>query len=465
MKKLRLGFVPLHRYPFDEDWAVEMRRRCLEALRDIKDIEVIVPGSGLVHNGLVRDDGSAQATIDLFAQRNVQGILIGTMTFGDEIAAITIAKALDLPVMAFGTKEGPFTADGGRLSDSFCGTLSVTSGLYRHKLPYRFLGIIWPEEPEFAEGILAFARACAAVEGFFGARIALAGLRPERFETCAYNGVAMSHSFGQRVLPIPLPELFAKATDWPSDDHRLQAALAQMQKEADCSACRADKLLVMARLELAIKDYFVSRDLDAMAAACWNDVQESLGICACSTFGRLTSQGMLMACEADVYGALTMLAQYCAAQRQTAPHFIDWTIQHQHNENTFLAWHCGNAPACLAATPGDVVIREQAIMSQVVGADKAQGAVEFQLAPGVVTISRLVEYEGRFKMLITNGEIIESSDRLRGSWAWVRVPDLKLLYRVLVEEGFVHHASMIHGDYSEALEMFCEFAGIDVVRV
>ncbi len=68
-------------------------------------------------------------------------------------------------------------------------------------------------------------------------------------------------------------------------------------------------------------------------------------------------------------------------------------------------------------------------------------------------------------MLITNGEIIESSDRLRGSWAWVRVPDLKLLYRVLAEEGFTHHASMIHGDYCAALEMFCEFAGIDVVRV
>ena len=49
------------------------------------------------------------------------------MTFGDEISAVSVAEALDVPVLVFGTREGPFTADGGRRSDSFCGTLSVTS--------------------------------------------------------------------------------------------------------------------------------------------------------------------------------------------------------------------------------------------------------------------------------------------------------------------------------------------------
>jgi len=33
MEPLRIGFVPAHREPFDEDWAVEMRRRCLDELR------------------------------------------------------------------------------------------------------------------------------------------------------------------------------------------------------------------------------------------------------------------------------------------------------------------------------------------------------------------------------------------------------------------------------------------------
>ena len=240
MEKLRLGFVPLHRYPFDEDWAVSMRHRCLAAFAGLEGVEIVAPGLSLMHNGLVRDDGSAEATIDLFAQKDVQGIILGAMTFGDEIAAITIAEALELPVLVFATKEGPFTADGKRLSDSFCGTLSVTSGLYRHHIPFSFCGVVWPEEEEFLAHVATFAQACAGIRAFSGARIGQAGLRPERFETCTANELAVSDAFGQRLLPIPLPELFARAEEWPADDHRLQAVLLQMQRQADCSACAAE---------------------------------------------------------------------------------------------------------------------------------------------------------------------------------------------------------------------------------
>ena len=32
--KIRLGFVPIHRYPYDEDGAVRMRKRCLDATQE-----------------------------------------------------------------------------------------------------------------------------------------------------------------------------------------------------------------------------------------------------------------------------------------------------------------------------------------------------------------------------------------------------------------------------------------------
>jgi len=95
----------------------------------------------------------------------------------------------------------------------------------------------------------------------------------------------------------------------------------------------------------------------------------------------------------------------------------------------------------------------------------SQGTVEFQLKPGVVTFNRLVEYDGVFKMLITTGEIIPSEQELRGSWSWVQVDDLDFLYRVLVEEGFIHHASMIHGDFTLPIVDFCDFAGIEPVII
>jgi L-fucose isomerase-like protein len=76
-----------------------------------------------------------------------------------------------------------------------------------------------------------------------------------------------------------------------------------------------------------------------------------------------------------------------------------------------------------------------------------------------------VEYDGLFKMLITTGEILPTDEERRGSWSWVQVDDLDYLYRVLVEEGFTHHASMIHGDYVIPIADFCRFAGIEAVVV
>ena len=60
---------------------------------------------------------------------------------------------------------------------------------------------------------------------------------------------------------------------------------------------------------------------------------------------------------------------------------------------------------------------------------------------------------------------MESHQSLRGSWSWVRVEDLDKLYRTLVEEGFTHHASMIHGDYVKPIADACKFLGIETVIV
>jgi L-fucose isomerase-like protein len=68
-------------------------------------------------------------------------------------------------------------------------------------------------------------------------------------------------------------------------------------------------------------------------------------------------------------------------------------------------------------------------------------------------------------MLIARGEIIPSNETLAGTWAWVRVPDHDRLYRTLVEEGFIHHASMIHGDQLSALQEACRFLDVRPVVV
>src|SRR4030042_6070178 len=147
MEPIKIGFVPAHREPFDENWAAHMRQRCLGAFPASPLLEIIVPDKRLTKGGCVRDDNEAEKVVELFREKGIDGLIIGTMTFGDEVSALSVASAFRKhPILLFGAKEGPFTADGNRRSDSFCGTLSISSGLHRRQIPFLFAGIVFPQE-------------------------------------------------------------------------------------------------------------------------------------------------------------------------------------------------------------------------------------------------------------------------------------------------------------------------------
>ena len=464
---LRIAFVPSHREPFSEKWAIDMRKRALKALESMSkenNLEIVVPEESLTPKGLVRDDSDAEKVIELFKTKDLSGILIGTMTFGDEISAVTIAEKIrELPILLFGTKEGAFTEDGNRRSDSFCGTLSVASGLYRRGIPFSFLGICFPEEDMFSQGIKDFVRTCAAVKGFIGAKIGQVGPRPEEFETCAINEFPMIEQFAQRIVPISLVDIFHAAEK--VGEQEVSQITEKIKQRANCEGIREGSIGKAARLELALKDFVKQKNLAGLAVQCWDAMQKIYGISSCLTMGRLTEQGIMTACEVDIHGTLAMLVQYLASRKETVPHFIDWTIEHQSKKNVFLAWHCGNAPQVLAAKDSPVCLRAHSILGPAIGLEKSEGTAEFRLKPGAVTLTRIVEYDGQFKMLITKGTILASKDKLRGSGCWVEVPDLNRLYRTLIEEGFTHHASMIHGDINSSLIEFCRFTGIEPIVV
>jgi L-fucose isomerase-like protein len=463
--EVKIGFVPAHREPFDENWAVEMRSRCLKTFSKIKGLKAIVPEKETV-NGLVRDDADAEKTIKLFKEASIDGIIIGTMTFGDEVSALAIASAFsDKPILLFGTKEGPFKPDGGRRSDSFCGTLSVSSGLHRRNIKFLFAGIVFPEEKEFLQDVSDFVRVCSIVKGFIGAQVGLVGPRPERFETCIFSEDAMIKAFKQRLVPLSLADIIHQANLLDDNAAKVQKVTQEMKKEIALSGTSEKTIKKLAKLELTLEKFAEEKSLSGMGVQCWTAMQQVYGVSPCYCMGRLTDRGIMCSCEVDIYGSLTMLIQHLASMKATPPHFIDWTIKHQEKENVFLSWHCGNAPPSLVCQGCLATLQSHSILGEMLGLEKSVGTAEFQLKPGLVTICRLVEYNGQFKMLVTKGKVETADQNLRGSWCWVKVQSLDNLYRTLVEKGFIHHASIIHGDYVKPIVDACKFLGIETVTV
>jgi len=462
---LKIGFVPSHRVPFDMEWAKDMRGRTIKSIKDNLDIELIYPDEGLTSKGLVSSEQDAKKTIDLFRKKEIDALLIGTMTFGEELPNLLIAEAFShLPLQLFGTKEGPFTADGNRRSDSFCGTISTAAGLTRRKIRFDFSGIFFPEEKQFIASVGRFSRAALAYKNFMGAKIGIVGPRPAPFETCAINEVNLIEGFKQKVVPITLLKLYSDMKQ--NRQIKEVASIGQdIEKSYDCSRVNKKTIVRLAKLEYFLEKYAKQNSLIGLGIQCWTAMQQQIGVSPCLAMGRLTDRGIMCACEVDVHGVLTMAMQYNLCAKKEVPHFIDWTIAHQEKKDTFFAWHCGNAPVSLCRQGTKPLIESHSVLGQMLGKEKSGGTAEFELKDGQVTICRLAEVGGQFKMLVTSGKTVGDRRKLRGSWKWVKVDNLELLYRTIIEQGFIHHASMIFGNQRKEVKLFCKFAGIEVVEV
>jgi len=477
--KVKIGFVPSFRFRCSP-WCEKMRDDSMAAFDGIDGLEVVAlqpssdgsldPERGYTPHGMVSKLDEAEVAAEYFQRQKVDGLMLCPLDFGDERSASKVAEKLRVPVLLYATKEPPARDDAGmsRVSDSYCGNLSMASGLYRRKIPFHYAGLFFPDEPEFQDEAQEFVRAVAVVKGLKGARIGQVGVRPGTFETVGYDETAMIRSFGQNVIYTNLSDIVDRAQSYTDDDSAVQELVNEIKDHFAEVAVSDTYLLNAAKLELALTEFWTRNKLSAMAVQCWPSVQRMMGISVCSLFGRLIDKRMLTACEADVLGALAMLINYQAALGNTLPHFVDWTIQHRENPNWLLAWHCGNAPVCLAKDREETALRSRRDMKgelPVEEEDRSAGLAQFQIKPGAVTFCRLAEYDDEWKMLIATGEIVPSDEKLAGTWSWVEVKDHKKLYRTLVEEGFIHHASMIHGHQTKSLLQACKFLDIKPVVV
>lgn len=478
--KVKIGFVPSYRFRCTP-WCQKMRDDSLATFSQISGMEVVVPKpsldgksldaeNGYTPNGTVNNLDEAEVIAEYFMRQKVDGLIICPLDFGDERSACKVAEKLKVPVFLYATKEPPAVDDSGmsRASDSYCGNLSMASGLYRRKIIFHYAGLFFPDEPELKDEIQDFVRAIAVVKGMKNARIGQVGVRPATFETVGYDEVAMIKSFGQNVIYANLCDIVDNANRYADDNPEVQEVITDIKNSYAEITVSNTYLLNSAKLELALMEFWNRNKLSAMAVQCWSSIQRSMGISVCALYGRLTGKGMVTACETDILGALAMLINYQAGLGETVPHFIDWTIQHRDNPYWLLAWHCGNAPVCLADNPQKTALRSRRDMKgelPIEENDASAGLAQFQIKSGIVTLCRLAEYDDQWKMLITTGEILPSEETLAGTWSWVEVKDHSRLYRTLVEEGFIHHASMIHGNQTKALLEACKFLDIKPILV
>jgi L-fucose isomerase-like protein len=473
MFKTKIGFIPSNWDAWDGNdtygkWAGKMRDRCVAAMKKIPGMDLIVPPKEMTADGCINDINDADKVLKYFLAEEVQGLIIGNMTFGMEVAVGAFLSGLpnkNMPILHFCTRSGPYSAEGVRLTDTWCGQFMTCSAIKRRGFTFVHINTCNPEDAYFTDSLSVFVRAVSAISRFKGARFGQIGARPQLFESQFWSEENMQRKFSQMVIPMDLATAFKKLDEVsPSDPAVLKIADEIRKGAGEISDGYTDKdIITQARYELSLMNIQKELGVSAMAVNCWTRIQEVYGISACSTFGRLNDKGIITACEVDLLGAATMWAIYCAALGESVPDFIDWTDLHPTKENIWLAWHCGNAaPSLCDASCKSKLVRNERMIQW---CPTCHGALEFKLKFGPVTCARMVEYEGEYTMFFGTGEIIDTEPFVRGAYGWVKVKDVFDWENKMIENGIIHHGTLIHDPkVADALEMFCKFLGIKAVR-
>jgi L-fucose isomerase-like protein len=444
IRPTRLGLVPANRAFFSADLSAAMRARTLEAMA-AAGIDAVVPDESMTRRGCVETLEEAERVGRFFRERDVQGIVVGAMNFGDEqgVALCVRAAGLHLPVFAFGGQEEGVLTPRMERRDSFCGLISICDVLRqigaRYSVPREPIG--YPEDPGFRKDLADFAAVCRVVSGLRRARIGQVGARPDPFWTCRYDEKALERA-GVSVTVMDLSEAIERAQKIADGDARVRAVLEAMARDLDRGHANETVLVKMAKFEVVLREFIAERRLDALAIQCWTSLQRNFGVCSCTGMARLGDDGVPSACEADVVGALSMLALQLASGGAAA--LADWNNLHPEDAEVVNLWHCGVFPPSFAAERPAIKANDN--MIKLMPFEISIGTLQARMQAGPVTLTRLAQCDdGGLKAVIAEGEVVDVDGTTYGAYGWTRVPGLPELYRDVVLEHFPHHVALTRG--------------------
>ncbi|MFB3891776.1 MAG: L-fucose/L-arabinose isomerase family protein [Phycisphaerae bacterium] len=459
--RVKIGFIPANRGFFSDKLAAKMRGATLAVLKDA-GITAVAPSPKDTKVGCVESREEAVKVGRMFRDEHVDGILVSAVNFGDEqgVALAVKESGLKVPILIVGCPEEAVLAPGVERRDSFCGLLSIGEAMRQLGMPYSVpeTPICMPEDKGFRATLDRFAAVCRVVNGLRRARYGQIGARPDAFWTCRFNEKSLQE-LGPTVVSLDLSEAFAGVTNMKTDA-AVKHVVADMKKTMDCSAVSDAILEKIAKFELFCKKFIVDKGLDALAIQCWTSVQANLGICTCTTMGRLDDRGIPCACEADIMGALSMHALQLAGGGPSC--LADWNNLHNDDPELVNCWHCGVFPHSWAKERPKMGCQE--IIAGTTGRDNAMGVAEFVMKDGPVTLCRATQDNaGRFKAMLAQGAAEANAATTFGAYGWVRIPGLQALYKNVLLRHFPHHVAMNRSTVGNILwEAFGNYLGFEV---
>ena len=410
-------------------------------------------------------------------EQGCNALVVFLGNFGPETPETLIAKNFDGPCMFVAAAEGDGDMINGR-GDAYCGMLNCS-----YNLGMRHLKGYIPEYPvgtaeDVAKMIQDFVPVARVILGLKGLKIITFGPRPQDFFACNAP-IKGLYELGVEIEENSELDLLVAYKEHENDP-RIDAVCADMAKEMGEGCYYPDLSRRMAQFELTLLDWAEahkgSRQYVAFADKCWPAFPSQFGFEPCYVNSRLVSRGIPVACEVDIYGALSEYIGMCASDdtvtlldiNNSVPKYIyDEDIQGKYDyklTDTFMGFHCGNTPQCKMCS--NRKIKYQLIQNRLLEnggkPDFTRGTLEGDIAASDITFYRLqCDSEGNLRSYIAEGEVLDVPTRSFGGIGIFAINEMGRFYRhVLIQKGYPHHGAVAFSHVGKTLFEVFKYLGI-----
>lgn len=469
--EIKPGIIAVSRDCFPVELSQTRRNRTAEACRtrniDIVEIDTVVE----------KEEDLGKALKEIHAQ-SINALIIYLGNFGPEGPTTLLAQRFGGPVMfVAAAEESEKDLIHGR-GDAFCGLLNTS-----YNAGLRSLNPYIPDYPvgtaeEIAETIKDFIPIARIVYGLKKLKIFAFGPRPQDFFACNAP-IKPLFDLGVEVMEnseLDLYDIFLRSKDAPE----VKAIVKDMTGELGTGNKYPDLLEKLAQYEVALMQYMDAHlgasEFGIFANKCWPAFEHYFGFVPCYVNSRLASRGIPVACEVDIYGALSEYMSVCATKEAVTLLDINNTVpedMYKKAENKvgpykhtdlFMGFHCGNTPAACLKAPE---MKYQLIMNRLLEdgqkPDITRGTLEGQIKPGNITIFRLQSTaDTQLNAYIAEGEVLDIPPLSFGSIGVFAIKEMSRFYRhVLIQKQFPHHTAVAFAHAGKALFAALRMLGVN----
>lgn len=369
-----------------------------------------------------------------FIEAHVDAVALASASWFEDYLVLDLLEECAVPLLMWSLP--------GMETGALCGTQQLTSFLKQLGSPYRCVhGPI--EDGAHPENAKGFLRAAALRARLRRARVGLAGHRAGGMTHASANEFALKKAIGPRVVPIDLPLLLQRAEE--ISDNEARPLWEKMVSEAgDCRVPEADGLDSM-RVYLACREAIEEHKLHAITVGCYPHLMGRV----CLTGSLLADEGVPLACEGDVNGAVGQLMLAWLSGRPT--HHTDWLDPLEDGSVVFS--HCGSGAFSLAEKGRDITLGPVRLMTQGVCA-------LFPARPGPVTLVSLAAQGDGYQCALLEGEALSTEMVFPGNPLRVRFNQpVEELIQWIHEQGISHHWVAGYGHLGAEIRALARISG------